>query len=309
MIPVRQLPSKRLVYASPIAAGQERWLLYFSLFLDESGKTHQKGFAAFCGFVAPSNEWGQFGDVWTSIQLKWDVPALHMSRVMARIDSDKQDEWVAIQKKMGDKWVEWRDVVLNEFADLIGSFNMAAVGAVLDTTAYQAIRKAEPEDFLITHADCNVFLLQHVLMHALDKIERIDKAGMLSVLIDDDEEHAFEYYKSYWNLQKMIKHPAIQDGIKRRFERIPNRVDQIAFCKDTFHPALQAADMLSYVSRRFKTEKMSTPDEQMFGALYAKLIRGKTHPVQDYGEAELRTIAGNTAKTVRIEREKEDDGC
>jgi hypothetical protein len=302
------VPVRQLLCAPSICAGQERWLLYFSLFLDESGKTHQKGYAALCGFVAPMNEWAQLGDIWTSIQLKWGVPALHMSRVMAPVDSVKQDEWTALQKKKGDHWIEWRDAVVNEFADLIGQSNVAAVGAVLDTAAYRAIKNADPENFLITHADCNVFLFQHALMHALDKIEVVDKAGMLSVLIDDDEEHAFDYYKSYWNLQKMITHPELKEEQKRRFERVPNRVDQVAFCKDTFHPALQAADMLAYISRRFKTEKMSNQDEQIFGALYAKLTRGQTHPVQDYLEADLRTIAGNIAKAVRIERDEENDG-
>jgi hypothetical protein len=135
-------------------------------------------------------------------------------------------------------------------------------------------------------------------MAALDIVERVDKTGMLTVCIDDDQEQAFNYYKSYWNLQTMINAPNIPDELKSRFERIPRRVDQVAFCKDTFHPALQAADILAYVSRRFKTEQMGG-EEARFSDLYARLTRGGTHLIQDYRNKLIQRVAGNTARTMR----------
>jgi hypothetical protein len=120
---------------------------------------------------------------------------------------------------------------------------------------------------------------------------------MVSVNIDDDEENAFEYYKSYWNLQRMTNNPNLPAELKPRFDRIARRVAQIAFSKDVFHPGLQAADILAYVSRRFKTEPPGDERER-FEKLFVSLTRGGTHPIQDYLEPQLRAVAGNTAKSL-----------
>jgi hypothetical protein len=271
--------------------------VYFALFLDESGKVHQKDCAAFCGYVATTNEWAGFGNRWIDLQMKWGTPAIHMSRIMAPPGSTKTDEWAALRKNMGDEWIPWRDRVLDEFCGLILDSNIASVGSVIDTAAYRAIREADPENYLIAHADCNVYLLHHVLMKALDIIERFDQTGMVSVNIDDDEENAFEYYKSYWNLQRMTNNPNLPAELKPRFDRIARRVAQIAFSKDVFHPGLQAADILAYVSRRFKTEPPGDERER-FEKLFVSLTRGGTHPIQDYLEPQLRAVAGNTAKSL-----------
>jgi hypothetical protein len=288
--------------ASPIAAGQERWLMYFALFLDESGKVHQPGHAALCGYVATVDEWQRFGQAWSQLQLKWNVPPLHMSKIMV---PERDEKWAKVRKrveKMGDRWEEFRDNMLNEFCTLIAQSSVASVGSVIDTGAYRAVRDAKPEDFLVTYADCNVYLFQHAMMAALDVVEQVDKSGMLAACIDDDQEQAFEYYKSYWTLQKMIEFPTIPPHLKSKFERIPLRVDQLSFCKDTFHPALQASDILSYVSRRFKTER---PPDPRFNDLLTFLTRGGTYPIQDYLEDAIKKVAGNTARMVQEKKREE----
>lgn len=272
--------------------------MYFSLFLDESGKVHQRGFAALCGYVATVEDWGTFGNMWGRLQMKWGLPALHMSKVMA---PERDKGWESIRRRVtaaGDNWEDWRDNALNEFCALIANSNIVSVGSVISTDGYSSVKRESPEDFLIAHADCNVYLFQHALMAALDTIERVDKSGILMVCIDDDQEHAFDYYKSYWNLQRLIENPNVPPELKDRFERVPRRVDQLSFCKDTFHPALQAADILAYVSRRFKTEELGAEKER-FNDLYACLTRGGTHPIQDYPESAIRKVADNTARTVR----------
>ena len=291
------MPSEKFVSVPSVCIGKERWLVYFALFLDESGKVHQKDCAAFCGYVATTNEWADFGNRWANLQMRWGTPAIHMSRIMAPADSTKTDEWAALRKNLGDEWVSWRDRVVDEFCGLIMDSSIASVGSVIDTSAYRRLRDADPEDYLIGHADCNVYLLQHVLMKALDLIERFDQTGMVSVNIDDDEENAFEYYRSYWNLQRMINTPNLPAELRPRFERITRRVAQLAFSKDVFHPGLQAADVLAYVSRKFKTEPLEDEKER-FANLLALLTRGGTHPIQDYLEPQLTAVAGNTAKSI-----------
>jgi hypothetical protein len=294
---------EKVMCAPPICAGQERWLLYFALFLDESGKVHQPGYAALCGYVATVEEWARFGQAWAQLQIKWNVPALHMSKIMV---PERDAKWESVRKRveaLGNKWEHFRDLMLNEFCALIANSNIASVGAVIDTAAYSAIKDGPAQDYLVTHADCNVYLFQHALMAALDIVEQVDKSGMLTVCIDDDEEHAFDYYKSYWTLQKMVRFPDVPPHLKANFERIPLRVDQLSFGKDTFHPALQASDILAYVSRVFKTEKPPIP---RFNDLLTFLTRGGTYPIKDYPDSAIRAVAGNTARKVQ-ERKREEN--
>jgi hypothetical protein len=276
--------------------------MYFSLFLDESGKVHQPGHAALCGYVATVDEWVRFGQAWSQLQIKWNVPALHMSKIMY---PERDGGWEKVWKRVqagGDDWEAWKDTVLHEFCTLIANASLAAVGSVIDTSAYRAVKNERPQDFLITHSDCNVYLFQHAVMAALDIVEQVDKSGLMAICIDDDEEHAYDYYKSYWTLQRMTTFPNVPAHLKPRFERIPQRVDQLAFCKDTFHPALQAADLLSYVSRKFKTD---TPGPGRFNDLYIMLTRAATYPMKDFRESDIRAVAGNTARAIQEKKSEE----
>jgi hypothetical protein len=268
--------------------------MYFSLFLDESGKIHSQEYTALCGYVATVDEWFRFGQAWSQLQIKWNLPPLKMSKI-----EHPDGEWGRVRKRVeagGDTWETWKDMVLNEFCTLVANSSIAAVGSVIDAAAYRAVKDEDPQDFLIHHSDCNVYLLQYAIMAALDIVERVDKSGLMSVCIDDDQETAFPYYESYWTLQKMTHFPNIPPEHKSRFDRIAQRVDQIAFCKDTFHPALQAADLLAYVSRRLKFEN---PGPGRLNDLYVFFTRGGTYPVKDFREKDIRKIAENTARSLR----------
>ena len=198
--------------------------------------------------------------------------------------------------------------MFEDFAQLVFDSNIGAVGASVDAMAYRAIKKEKPADFFIANADSNVFLFQPGLMSALDKIELVDKTGSLSIHIDDDRQHSFDYYKAYWHLKEMANHPKLPPHMKPRFERITKRVDQLCFSSDDFHPGIQAADMLAYVSRRFKQEPQFEADKERADFetfLFSLLTRGGTHRIQFYSEEKLRKLAGNSARSLRKARSEE----
>lgn len=277
--------------------------MYYSLFLDESGKSHQQEFTALCGYIASIDEWARFDFEWKNRLLKWGIPAIHMSRVMAN-DIEDKDEWSKLRKLRGNGWSEWRDHVLSEFAGFVANSNIACVGGVVDASAYRKIAREEPEDFLLANADSNVFLLQNALMFALDKVDLIDKGGYVTINIDDDREHAIEYYNAYWNLKTLLDNPCLPEEMRFRFARITDRVDMIAFCNDRYHPAIQAADMIAYVSRRYKVNESKGADDSA-SDLYSLLTRGGVHQPKWYSEETLYKLAGNTARSMRKIRDEE----
>ena len=258
-------------------------------------------------FVGMSRPWTSGLDLemhGTICDSSHNIPPIHMSRII--YPESKDDNWKKKYEEItrgGVAWEDWYASVLDDFAQLIVNSNIVCVGAGVDVKAYREIQKRDPEDFMITNIDSNVFLLQSALMFALDRIETVDRLGILNISIDDDQEHAFEYYKSFWNLKTIVNNPKLPSEMKPRFARISDRVDQIGFCGDAFHPGIQAADMIAYVSRVFKINE-NTGNSELMSKLYALLTRGGSQQPKMYSEEILWKLAGNTAKSIRMGKDE-----
>ena len=278
--------------------------MYFSLFLDESGKVHKGDYTALCGYVSTMDQWGLFQQRWDQLRFKHGIPPIHLSRIVN--PSSRDDGWKKKHQEItagGVVWEDWYQRMLGDFAELISSSDVVCVGAVVDAVAYRELKEAAPEDFLLANADSNVFLLQNVVTSALDKIDVVDPVGLMTICIDDDRENAFEYYRSYWNIKTMLENPNLPAELRPRFERFKTRVDQISFSGDNFHPALQAADMIAYVSRAWKVDEGKSLNDplrqELFTHLFAHLTFGGTQQPKIVSRANLEKLAGNTAKSVR----------
>ena len=292
----------RFLCASRISSGQGRWIVYFVLYLDESGKSHFGDYTALCGYCASVDEWARFNINWDNLRYKWQVPPIHLSRIM--FPQSKEDDWKKKHDWLvshGVNWDQWRDTMLDEFAQLVQISNTVCVGSVVDAKAYKRI-KTDPECKLV-YDDSNVFLLQNAIARAIDSIEVVDRSPSLCVYIDDDRENAKRYYDSYWNLKTMLTHPQLPESQKPRFERIERIVDSIGFCNDKVHPGVQAADMISYIARSYKRE----PGRDEIEKLYAQLTRGGTNQPQYYPENILYEVGSRTGKF--IEAAKDEENC
>jgi hypothetical protein len=303
MIPVRigVIPC-----ASPISSGQEGWTVYFSLYLDESGKIHRESYTALCGYFATNDEWARFSMEWDNLRVKWVIPPIHMSRIMTdrrKVQDDKNDEWTAKFKLLGDAWEAWRDKMLLEFAQIIYRANVVCVGSVVDAKAYRTTY-ADPKTVL-PNKDCNVFLLQQALRLALDRIEIIDPRPSLQVVIDDDPETAKQYYESYVNLRSVVQSPHLREEQRAIWERVRRCVHGISFMNDSFHPPLQAADMISYIARRFKLDQDQHLDEE--DSLYALLTHDTLQQPKNITGEIVFKVAENSAAA--IERFNNEQNC
>jgi hypothetical protein len=203
-------------------------------------------------------------------------------------------------------WEDWYGPMLTEFAQIISSSNIVCVGSVVDAVAYRQIREAGPENFELVHEDSNVFAFQTAATLALDRIDTLNTLSPMTICIDDDQETSFDYYKAYWNLRKMLNHPHLPNDMRPRFERFKQRVDQISFASDGFHAALQAADMIAYVSRAWKTEENKGLDPfkmELFEELFAHLTFGGSQQPKMFSKKDLLGISGGTARSLKEARD------
>jgi hypothetical protein len=90
----------------------------FHLYGDESGKlSGNADRTSSCGYVAHISQWQLFANFWNDLRFKWQVPPLHMSRIM--FPDSKEDGWKKVRQDWGNSWEKKRDIMLSQFSELI----------------------------------------------------------------------------------------------------------------------------------------------------------------------------------------------
>lgn len=292
----------------PLASsiGDGGWIMYFSLFLDESGKSHRhnQDFTALCGYFGGPDDWGRFVEAWKKLRTHWVVPDIHMSKIMRADQQEPKNPWTPVFQKitgLGIDWKEWRDSMLKDFAQLVFQYPLVCVGAVVDAAAYKLIKQTP--NCKLVQQDTNVFSLQESVWLALEAIKIVDLDPSITLVIDDDKDTAYDYYQNF----KVVRSVWDMDNPHRvpgpRFEMMKRCVNAIAFAQDKYHPALQAADMIAYEAARFKRPQVvgrDIPPED----LYALLTMGGTHQPKFYDKDALLLLAQGTNEAIEMLREK-----
>lgn len=239
----------------------------FHVYLDESGKLCNKSanYTALCGYVAHNSEWERFSLEWSNCVFRWQVPPIHMSRIMA--PERRSDGWKAKQVEWGKAWEHMRNEMLEEFGALILRSNLVCVGTVIDAVAYRR-RKDEPEKPLF-YDDSNVFALHEAIVGAIDATLAFRNDTTISVIVDDDPPNAFSYYQ---HLQTLKEHPDLA------FKRVRDKLHALCFGNDKDYPGLQAADMLAYEARVFMEAKLRNQNHEPSGLFFNLTHQGRNQP-------------------------------
>lgn len=298
-----------LPLASPISSGQVNWMMYFSVYLDESGKVHNADYTAYCGYLADPGVWADFTVQWDRLRLRMGVPPIHTSRIMrnwTKGPDKKRDGWYEVYLKIvkgGIEWDGWRDSMLMEFARLILDSAIVCVGAAVDAKAYKAIRQSD--SCRLGQKDTNVFCLQECIWMAMEKIMVVDKHPSITLILDDDKENAYDYYQNFKVLRTVWDQREVLGGNPtQRFEMMRDCVHTISYGQDNAVPALQAADMISYQASRFKKQQRVGEDIQP-DDLYAFLTMGGLHQPKYYDEKVLRLLGHNNSQALERLRQRE----
>jgi len=222
----------------------------FHMYGDESGKMGVNvERTSFCGYVAHFSVWQVFVTNWNNCRLKWQVPPIHMSRIMN--PDYKDDEWKRVKDDWGDAWDKKRDLMLDDLASIIRHTDMACIGAVVDAKRFKELADTDP-DFKKLYRD-PVYLAFHMfVMDGIDKTEIVDRTSPISIVVDDDKQFAMKLYDQLETLKNLAEQGP-------RFARVRDRVRNVSFVDDNYYPGVQAADMIAYEARRAMVERITNP--------------------------------------------------
>jgi len=239
----------------------------FYIYGDESGKMRSgSDYTSFCGYIAHVSEWERFGLEWRNCRFRWQVPPVHMARIM--FPDNKDDEWRKVKESWGKLWEKKREMMLGDFAATIRSAQIACVGAVVDANHFRLLAEKDPS-FKELHKDPIHMAFHTFLMRAIAKTEIIDKHSPIGVVVDEDPEFSMKVYEQL-------------NGLKRTFPKVQERVHAVSFVNDVTYPGIQAADMIAYEARRYMVERIAKPDAEP-SELYLALTTYLIHQPSFYG--------------------------
>lgn len=194
-------------------------------FFDESGKFHDHKVVAFCGFGASTSQLKEFDERWENQLRRTGMDALHM------VKAHRYSE--ALGRKIGPQTLRERIKELKPFADCINEYLGLGVACVFEVSGYTAFPLRSKE---IMGGSENPFYTQFlrtmVLLLSYAKSEE-----HITVMCDEDEETSWNCYSLLRRVKK------INSEAKRKFSAL-------IFADDKHFPALQAADMLSFLCRK-----------------------------------------------------------
>jgi Protein of unknown function (DUF3800) len=243
-------------FLPPIPTDMQELMANFYIYADESGKLASSDIVSFCGYVSHATECNRTSLEWNNCRLKWGIPTVHM-RYIVNPDRDKSGQWQKIKSEWGNLWERRRDEMLNSFGAVLLNSNMVAVGASVDAKHF---REVMPDTEWKRKMHDPIFLaLWHLLRDALEKIDRFDKTLSVGIILDDDPEHAKEYYDLLGRLKNLFPNM--------------NRISAITFGNDDAYPALQMADVIAFESRRLMVERMkdsNVPPSDLYIALTSR---------------------------------------
>jgi len=229
----------------------------FRIYGDESGKGRNPNAdrTSFCGYLGDGPIWEAFSVHWRNCCLKWGVPPIHMARI--NNPDEKDDEWRDLKQKWGEKrWNKLIPLILQEFGEIIRESRIVCVGAVVDAKHFRELASKD-KLFKKAYKDPIHMAFHTFITSAIDKVEVIDTASPIGIVVDNDEEFAMACYKQLESMKSLADNP---HPFQSRFVRIKQRIHSMCFVDDRWFPGVQAADMIAYEARRIMVERITNPD-------------------------------------------------
>jgi Protein of unknown function (DUF3800) len=193
-------------------------------FFDESGKFKDHRVVAFCGFGASPTQLKDFDAQWENQLRRTGMDALHW------VDARRYGK--PLSKKIGPQTLTERINELRPFADCVNDYLGLGAACVFEVVGYTAF--ALESKALLGNTE-NPFYIQFLrTMLLLAEYAKSDER--ITMTCDEDEGTAWNCYRFYKQVKKVHR------DIRKRF-------GAITFADDIHFPALQAADMLSFLCR------------------------------------------------------------
>ncbi len=259
----------------------------YMMFVDESGKLGASSdYTSLCGYVAHAGEWIRFGEEWESCLFKWQVPPIHMGRIM--YPNSKEDKWKRKYEEWGSDWEIKREEMLQELVEIIQRANLICIGAVVDARCYREL--LQDPGYTLHWNDSNVFAFHHIIMSGISRVETVNMRSPITIVVVDDNGTALEFYRM---LDTLRGHP------DQKFARVKDRIHAICFGNDSSYAGLQAADMIAYESRNLMRNQMNTPDSKP-SMRFEYLTHGLSYQPKLYTARVLKELGRRTTEALRL---------
>jgi hypothetical protein len=214
--------------------------MFLFAYFDESGKWHDKdGNICLCGFVSDGEHWNKFEEEWFDLLRKHGFKAIHMA------------EFYSQCRARG--WSDERaNEVLTEFVDKIRERVEFGFGIAVDGKYFRHKFKVAGKQ----EKDPKRFYTHRLLKRMRNVFVDSGYPLSLAITFDDDEEFALDCYKIISRLRKDKQNADLKEMIV-----------SVGFAVDEVFTPLQAADILSHLSRERLTtgqippllERLGTP--------------------------------------------------
>lgn len=259
----------------------EEFMGIFHTFFDESGKFKDHKLISFCGFGSKARTLKDFDDDWEYQLRRTGMDALHM------VDACRINK--PLGRLIGPQSLADRIDDLKPFADCIRNHLELGVATVFEVEGYKSFTEMAKK--ALGGSD-NPFYTQ--FLSTMQIVAGYVTTGEpITLMCDEDESTAWWCYKLYSRVKKLDR------GIGRKLAAI-------SFANDRHFPALQAADMLSFLCRLQANGQFYGIDYD-FHPLFTYLTerRGSRNPTWQVAFKDKSHLAPLGATLDRHQRERE----
>jgi hypothetical protein len=219
-------------------------------YFDESGKQSDHPVVSFTGVCAVESKISAFNDAWNALLRQYGIRALHMMKAGR------------LKEKVGDRMprdqtAKERTEALKPFADCINEYLEFGFIQAWDVKGFQAM-STEARRKLGSVDDPYFLAFARGVAEIIDYVHGDDRVALVC---DDDKTTAWDCYRHY-------------RGMKAADEQIRTKIVSLGFANDEHFPALQAADVLAYLSR-LEAKRCFYGDHYTFPALFDYLTKDR----------------------------------
>jgi hypothetical protein len=204
---------------------REPFLAIFQAYFDESGKHHNESAVTFSGVCLSGESLPAFDSAWDALLRQHGLECLHMAEV-------RNPNKPVGSKIPGNQTYPERIESLKPFADCIVKHMELGLVQAWDVKGFEAMDKNALKN-LGNPKDSYHLAFTRAMLELAEYVRSDDH---LSLICDDDETTAYDCYQHY-------------RAVRRVNDDVHKKVVSLSFANDRLFPALQAADMVAYLSR------------------------------------------------------------
>jgi hypothetical protein len=241
-------------------------------YCDESGKKGDHPVVTFSGLCLTYPKLAAFEDAWNTLLRQYEMKALHMARA-SRL-SEKHGP-----KMPRGQTANQRIDALKPFSDCINQHFELGLIQALDIAGFNSLTK-DARAKIGSPDDPYFVAFMRGGGEVLDYAQDDDR---VSIICDDDRETAWDCYRHY-------------RGLCTALEKWRDKIISLTFADDRYFPALQAADMVAFLSR-LEAKRQFYGTRYDFKGLFDYLTaeRGSGRTIWKYlfmTEEKLRSMSG-----------------